>query len=158
MQDDNQLLSRFDKDPGRWRPMYYPLEVSVPIANIAFGEGSININNQPYIWKRTIHGVIGQLDYTTDFSGSGLKDDGMYTIEFKDEQSNYQQIAGRADLMFGSREYWLDMPFPIPYAGNRTLTFRITNRYTRLFVPAASFFIVSVVMHGFADWGSVQWP
>lgn len=153
---ENDLVSRFDQDPGRWRPMFYPLTISVPVAVNQVGNGSVSLNNQAFIFKSLRHGVIGQLDYTTDFTGTGLKDDGMYLIEFKDENSNYQSVGGLASLMFGMRDDWRDLPFPIPYNGNKVLTFRITNLYTRTIVPRADYFQVGLVVCGIADWGTLQ--
>lgn len=155
-QKDNELLSRFDADPGRWRPMFYGVEVSVPVGANASGNAAVNLNNQPFIWRALRHGVIGQLDYTVDFTGSGLKDDGQYSIEFRDENSNYQNLSIPAITLLGTRDYWKDFPFPIPYNGNRTITFRVTNRYTRTLVPEADYFTVGLLIVGVADWGTLQ--
>lgn len=156
MTQENELLSRFDADPGRWRPMFYPIIISVPVQTNLTGTGSVSLNNQPFIWKSLRHGVIGMLDHTSDYSFSGLKDDGQYLIEFKDEISNYQSIAGPANLMFGSKDDWRDFPFPIPYSGNRVISFRITNLYPRALIPSADYFQVALVVCGIADWGTLQ--
>ena len=48
-----------------------------------------------------------------------------------------------------------EFPYPIPYAGNKTLTFEIFNRCARTLVPEADYFTVALVVHGIADWGKV---
>lgn len=156
MTQENDLLSRFDADPGRWRPMFYNVKISVPVLVNQSGVGSVPLNNQPYIMKAIRHCVVGKLDRTADYSGSGLYDDGQYDIEFKDEQSNYQNIGGPALIMFGSRDEWTPLPYPIPYNGNRVITFRLTNLYTRTLDPRADYFQVALSISGLADWGTLQ--
>jgi len=147
------LLGRFDLDPGRWRPMFYPVEISVPVALGQSGTGSVNLNNQPFIFTKLTHQIVGP---TAD-SQSGLVQDGMYDIEFKDQQSNYQKDPVMADQIAGSviAGYQTDLPFPIPFAGNRTVTFRVTNRVLRVLVPEADYYTVALTMHGVADWGEL---
>ena len=150
------LLSRFDQDAGPWRPMMYPLEIPVPIAADQSENGSLTINNQPFIWTRLAHQIMGN---TGDPETSGLYQDGQYDIAFKDEQSNYQKISFPAGATLGGpgQGYEVELPFPIPFAGSKTITFTITNRYARVLTPepAEPVFPVKLVVIGVADWGEL---
>lgn len=149
------LFGRYDKDPGRFRPQFYHVEIDVPVAAGGVGRGSININNEPFCMTRITHKIVGA---TADPSTTGLYQDGQYDIEWKDEQRNYVDGSMAADLMFGwnSSGYILDLPFPIPFAGNKTLSFTITNRVTRVIVPTADNFPIQIVCTGIADLGDLQ--
>lgn len=150
----NPLLSRFDADPGPWRPMYYALTVPVPLEAGGSEVGSVTIQNQPFIWTFLGHQVIGN---TGDPETSGLYQDGQYSIEMKDEQSNYQQAPVCASGAFGGGDFGYSIPLtlPIPYPGTKTLTFRIINHYTRILTPEPPepVFPVKLVIGGMADWG-----
>jgi hypothetical protein len=152
----NPLLSRFDADPGPWRPMYYPVTIAVPLAAGQSETGSVTINNQPFIFAFLGHQIIGN---TGDPETSGLYQDGQYSIEFKDEQSNYQSAPVAASAAFGGGQFgfMIELPLPIPYPGAKTLTFRITNHYTRVLTPAPAepVFNVKLVVGGMADWGQL---
>ena len=149
------LLGRFDLDPGRWRPMYYGVEIGVPVALDGMAQGSITLNNQPFVLTKITHAIVG---CTAVPDTTGLYQDGQYTIEFRDEQSNYQNMPIQADALLGSVRVgqFQDLPYPIPFAGNRTLTFRIVNRCLRVLDPVSETFQVAVVLHGVADWGELQ--
>lgn len=151
----NPLLGRFDVDPGRWRPMWYGVEIDVPVLLNGRGVGSISLNNQPFIATRLTHQVIGD---TAHASSSGLFQDGMYTIAFKDEQSNYinQPIPSEcfAGSVVGGFSY--EFPYPLPYAGSKTVTFEVYNRVLRTLDPESDYFTVAIVLHGIADWGTVR--
>ncbi len=148
------LMGKFDVDPGRYRPLYYGVVITVPVTVGIIGRGSISINNQPYIMTHVLHQIIGN---TNDFSTTGLAQDGQYTISWKDEQSNYQNGAIPADMMFGSVRsgYVNPLSYPIPFAGNKTLTFEIASLYTRVLVPEADFFSVAIAVAGVSDWGTL---
>lgn len=150
----NPLVGRFDQDAGPWRPMYYQVEIDVPVTAGQSQDGSLTINNQPYIWTGLGHQIIGN---TCDPEGSGLCQDGQYNIEFKDEQSNYTSGPVPAAATWGgpNQGYTLEFPFPIPFAGSKTITFRVTNRHTRVLIPAADTFRVQIVTIGIADWGKL---
>jgi len=150
----SSLLSRFDQDAGPWRPMFYPIEILVPITASESESGSITINNQPFIWQTLGHQIIGN---TGDPEASGLYQDGQYDLEFKDEQSNYQSAPVAASAAFGGGAFGfiIPFPFPIPYQGSKTITFRITNRVTRALTPPDDYFRVKLVMIGVADWGAL---
>jgi hypothetical protein len=156
MNAPNALMGRFDQDPGQWRPMFYAIRIEVPNVIDRSEEGSITINNQPYIWKLLTHQIVGN---TGDPEASGLYQDGQYDIEFRDEQSNYGNAPLPADASFGSVRsgYVIPFQYPISFAGAKTLTFRITNRVTRILspTPAEDTFKVAIVMHGIADWGQL---
>jgi hypothetical protein len=149
------LMGKFDQDPGRYRPLYYGVEITVPTAVGGVGRGSISLNNQPFIWTRGGHQIVGD---TADPSTTGLYQDGQYLIAFKDEQSNYQNQAIPAELLFGSVRsgYIVELAFPIAFAGNKTITFEITNRTNRALVPQADTYQVYIAMHGIADWGKLK--
>lgn len=151
-QSDTELLSRFDKDPGRFRPMQYNLLVSVPVLVNGIGRGSISINNQPYIWTYLTHGIVGDVS-----AGTGLFQDNQYLISVRDEQSNYQDMSGLALTQFGDANSgrFLPLPYPIPYSGNKTITFEIQNLYNRVIVGDPENFQVQLTMRGVADWGII---
>lgn len=153
----SSLLNRFDADPGPWRPMYYPLEIEVPLEAWGSEIGSVTINNQPFIWTFIGHQIIGN---TGDPETSGLYQDGQYSVEFRDEQSNYQSAPVAASSAFGGGAfgYQIPLPLPIPYPGTKTLTFRITNHYTRILTPEPSdpVFKVRITLGGIANFGTLQ--
>jgi hypothetical protein len=148
------LLGKYDLDPGRWRPLYYQVEISVPVALGGRGIGSLPLNAQPYILTRVQAKIIGE---TADAATTGLYQDGQFDVEFKDEQANYQSGPMPADLMYGGPQagYALDLPYPIPFAGNKSLTFEVTNRVLRVLASAAEYFTVGISLAGIADWGDL---
>lgn len=149
------LFGRYDKDPGRYRPQWYHVEIDVPVTAGGVQAGTITINNEPFCIVRTTSKIIGN---TADPSTSGLYQDGQYDVEWKDQQHNYVDGPIAADLMWGSNEngYFIPFPFPLPYSGNDTLTFRVTNRVTRVLVPTSDTFTVQIVVHGITDLGEKQ--
>lgn len=153
----NPLVSRFDADPGPWRPMYYPVEIDVPLTAGQSELGSVTINNQPYIWMFLGHQIIGN---TADPETSGLYQDGQYDIEMKDDLSNYQlaPICASASFGGGTFGYMIEFPIPICYPGAKTITFRVINRVTRVLTPepADDVFTVKLVLGGVQDWGSLE--
>lgn len=113
---------------------------------------------------RITHKIVGD---TADPSTSGLFNDGQYDVVWKDEQSNYQKGEIPADLMWGSYGssdggngggFVMNMPYPLPYAGNKTLSFDITNAVARVLAgdPVPTHFVVAICVSGIADWGTLQ--
>lgn len=155
--DRNSLVSRFDADPGPWRPMFYTVEIPVPLAAGGSENGSVTIQNQPFIWMGLTHQIMGN---TADPETSGLYQDGQYDIEFKDELSNYQAQPIPAAASFGGPAvgYGLDLAVPIGYPGSKTITFRVINRYTRILTPDPDepVFPVKLVLLGVSDWGEMR--
>lgn len=151
----NPLFGRYDQDPGRYRPQFYHVEVSVPVGLNGVGRGSINIQNEPFAMTRITHKIVGDVDVP---STSGLYQNAMYDVEWKDEQRTYTDGPIPADLMFGwnTTGYVLEMPFPIGFPGNKTLSFIVTNRILRVLDPVADYFNVSIVLHGVCDMGPPQ--
>lgn len=150
------LFGPRDVDPGRWRPLFYPVEIDVPVALGGQGRSSIVLNAQPYILTRIQGKIVGE---TADPSTTGLYQDGQWDIELQDEQSNYQSGPIAGDLLMGgpsTQGYSLALPIPIPFAGNKTLSFRITNRVLRVLTSEAEVFRIQIVLHGIADWGTLQ--
>lgn len=157
----HHLLGRFDLDPGDWRPLWYPVEILVPVGAGGIGTNSLSIVNMPYIWTGVAHKIIGN---TADPETSGLYQDGMYDIKFADEQTAYQRDFCASDLMFGaagagaggqSGGFVQNMPYPIGFAGNVTLTFDIRNRVARV-VGQEDYFTVQIVLHGISSWGKAR--
>ena len=153
-EEARSLLNKFDQDPGPWRPFHYSTEIDVGVALGGLGRGPITTNQQPFIFTRLSHQIIGA---TGDPETTGLYQDGQYTIAFKDEMSNYQKEPTMAEQLAGSVRsgfiVWLAMPLAL--AGTRTLTFEIENRVLRVLSSQADHFVVSITMHGMADWGSL---
>lgn len=151
---NSPLIGKFDADPGNWRPLYYYVEVSVGVAAGSVALGTISMNNQPYILTRAMAKIVGD---TYDPTTTGLAEDGQYDILFKDEQSNYQNQSIPANLMWGwvQSGFVMELPYPLPYAGSKTLSFEVTNRVTRTLVPTANYFTVGIVVHGVSYWGKL---
>jgi hypothetical protein len=147
------LLGKFDVDPGRYRPLYYGVPITVGVAEGAVGRGSVSLNNQPYIVTHVLHQIVGN---TNDYSTTGLAQDGQYLITIRDEQSNYLNEPLPAEMLFGSVRsgYINPLVYPIPFAGNKTLTFEVTNLYTRT-IGQETEFKVYVAVGGTADWGDL---
>lgn len=146
------LLGKFDEDPGRWRPYKYGVIIEVPVEADGVGEGTIQILNQPFILTRITHQIIGN---TEDKEATGLYNDGQYFVEWKDELSQYQNDPLLAEAAYGSARFQsIALDCPIPFAGNKTLTFRLTNAYARVLTPESDVYNVQIVVHGIADWGS----
>lgn len=162
-QGKHHLLGRFDYDPGRWRPLYYGVKISVGTAINANGIGSIPLNNQPYILTRVMHKIVGE---TADPATTGLYQDGQYDVALRDEQSNYQNGFIGADLMYGSigidngsgggGGFVMDLTYPLPFAGSKTITWEVINRVPRTLASAAETFTVEICLHGLADWGTTS--
>lgn len=156
----NPLLGHFDRDPGRWRPMHYGRQIDVGPTAGDIGRNTINLNNQPYIMTRISAKIVGETATPED---SGLYQDGQYDVIWKDEQSNYQNESIPADLMWGSYGsseggngggFFMNLPYVLPYAGNKTLSFEIMNRVTRSL--SREYFTVAICVHGIADWGTLK--
>jgi hypothetical protein len=148
---NSPLLSRYDRDPGRWRPYKYGCLIDVPVAADGAEEGTITIMNQPFIMDRISHIIVGD---TWDPNRTGLAQDGQYYIQWKDEQSEYQNQPLLAIPAFGTEEFPLYLSMPIGFAGQKTLTFRVINAYQRRLTPEADTFRVQIVIHGASDWGT----
>lgn len=151
----NPLFGRYDADPGRYRPQYYYVLISVPVGANGVGQGSVQILNEPFCATRLTHRIIGDFN---DPSTTGLYQDGLYSIEFKDEQRWYQNTACPANLMFGWDQtgYVLEFPYPIAFPGNKAIDYRVTNLIARILVPEADYFTVGICMHGITDMGEEQ--
>lgn len=147
------LLGKFDSDPGRWRPLHYGVDVSVPVTAGGIGQASLALNNQPYVLTSLSAKIMGP---TADPSTSGLYQDGQYDVEWRDEQTNYTNGFICPDLMWGSFQYGTMkyLPIPIAFSGNRTLTFRVRNRVLRALASQDDFFIVQICVDGMGDWGT----
>lgn len=145
------LLSRYDQDPGRYRPWKYGCLVEVPCVADGAAEQTIQLMNQPFIMDRISTAIVGK---TYDPVTTGLADDGQYFLEWREEQSQYQNEPLLAKAAYGTHEFPLYLSAPIAFAGNRTLTFRVTNAYLRVLSPPADEFTVEIVIHGLADWGT----
>ena len=154
--EQTQLLGRFDRDPGRFRPMFYSVLVSVPLAVNGIASNSVPVYNQPFILKRLTHEIIGP-GADPAVLGWGIYQDGQYSITFKDEQSVYQNNPISANAMFGNVHQGLSIPLamPLPYAGSKTLAFEIQNLAARV-LAGAEFFTVQIGLHGVSDWGDLQ--
>jgi len=153
--DWQKFFSKFDIDFARHKPMWYNVEIEVPVALNGIGRGSIALNNQPYLLYRITHQIIGE---TVNWETTGLEQDGQYTVTFRDENSNYQNQPIIAESFFGPCRtgHYLDFPIPIAYSGNRVLSFEIVNRYLRVLAGEEEYFVVALTLHGIADWGPLQ--
>jgi len=151
----NPLFGRYDKAPGRYRPQWYHVEIDVGVVAGQQGRGSISLNNEPFCIVRMTHKIVGD---TANASQTGLFQDGMYDVEWKDQQRNYVDGPMAADLMWGSdiAGYNMSFPFPLPYSGNDTLSFIVTNRVTRVLASEEETFPVQIVVHGIVDLGELQ--
>lgn len=148
------LLNKYDRDPGPFRPLHYSTYIDIPVLAGGIGRGQINTNQQPFLFLRLSHQIVGN---TGDPESSGLYEDGQYTISYKDEMSNYQKEPTMADVLCGSvRSGFISwLPMPIALAGSRSFYFEIINQVTRVLSPTADTFKVAITMHGMADWGAL---
>ncbi len=152
----HHLMGKFDYDPGRWRPLYYGVKISVPVGINQVGQGTIQLNNQPYIMTRIMHKIVGE---TADPATTGLYQDGQYDVALKDEQSNYQNDDIAADLMYGAvggfngNGFVMDLTYPLPFAGSKSISWRVVNRVARVLASAEPYFTVELCLHGLSDWG-----
>lgn len=149
---NNPLLSIYDKDPGRWRPYKYGTLIDVPVTVNGSAENTIQILNQPFIMDRISAEIVGPV---WDPDASGLANDGQYFVEWHEEQSVYQSAPLLAAAAYGTEEFPLYLSAPIAFAGNKSLTFRVTNAYTRVLTPVAETFQVQIILHGISDWGTL---
>lgn len=151
----NKFFGKADLDFGRFKPMWYNLEIEVPVIINGIGRGSVTTNAQPFLLTRITHAVVG---CTYDWQTTGLYQDGQYSIWFRDEINNYQNQPIMAETMFGCNRtgHYLDFAIPIGYPGNRTISFEITNRCARTLSPESDYFTVALTLHGVADWGPKQ--
>lgn len=147
------LMGKFDLDPGAIRPYWYGLNIDVPITAGQSGVASVNLLNEQFIMTRVTHAIMG---CTGDPESTGLWQDGQYSVQMQDEQTQYQNIPIMSENMFGSQRIgdiqWL--PFPIPFAGNKTLTFTVTNLCTRVLTPPSTEFTVQLALGGFIYLGT----
>lgn len=150
-----KFFSQFDLDFNRYKPMWYGVEIDVPIELDGEGRGSITLNNQPFLLYRITHAIIGA---TYDWLTTGRYQDDQYKIEFRDENSNYQNIPMMSALLYGSAREgkYLDFAIPLAYSGTRTIHFRVINNYARVFTPEAENYTVGIGIHGVADWGQLR--
>lgn len=135
--------------------MFYSCKVDLPVTEGGRVEGSLTTNNQPFIFTHIVHGIVGNV---ADPESSGLADDGQYYVLWKDEIRSFGKEAILASLLFGPKVQgeWTRLPYAIYYAGNHTITFQLTNAYTRTLTPKADTFPVQFVLRGMADWGELQ--
>lgn len=149
------LFGKFDQDPGAFRPQWYHVDIDVPVTLGGTGRGQIRIDNEPYALFRITHKIVGDIDVPSE---SGLYQNGMYSVEWSDEKRRYTDGAINADLMWGwnTTGYIIDFPYPIAYAGSKSIEFIITNNLARTLVPTADYFKVEIVLHGIADLGELQ--
>lgn len=149
------LVGKFDRDPGPWRSYKYGCTMDVPVEVDASAENTIKILNQPYIMERITHTIIGN---TWDPIATGLAQDGQYFIEWREEQSEYQNEPLLARDAYGMAPHWIPLSAPLVFSGNRVLTFRVTNAYTRVLTPEAETFKVQIKIHGISNWGTDRRP
>lgn len=151
----NKFFSRFDIDIAKFRPVWYGVEIEVPVIANGIGRGSITIDTRPFLLTRITHAVVGA---TFDWETTGLYQDGQYSINFRDESTNYQNIPLMSETMLGPVRsgHFLDLAVPLAYSGNRTFQFEVTNRYLRVLTPESDYFTVALTIHGVADWGGLQ--
>lgn len=154
-ESSRRLLSVQDLDPERWKPMFYQVTIDVPVLADGRGTGTINTNNQAFVLVRVGHTILGN---TMDPETSGLYNDGQYLIQWKDEQRNYSDVPLQANLAFGPHIEGAQrrLAYPVMYSGNHTITFEVTNYYTRVLTPPAENFQVAIIVEGLADWKTLK--
>lgn len=154
-ENGSRLLSVDDLDPERWKPMFYSGIAEVPVEEGGLVRLAITTNNQPFIFTHIAHGIVGNVQ---DPETSGLYDDGQYYVLWRDEIRAFSKESILSSLLFGPKVQgdWARLPYPIYYAGNHTISFDITNAYTRTLSPVAETFDVQFVLRGLADWGQLE--
>jgi len=153
--DTSYLVSKFDLDPSRVKPMWYEVTIDVPVIINGIGRGSVTMNNQPFLLTRITHAIVGP---TYDWATTGWYQDGQYLVAFKDDNIVYQNNPIMSEAFFGANRtgHYLDFRFPIMYAGRRTVSFEVTNTYLRQFTSEADYFPVQLVLHGICDMGTLK--
>ena len=148
------LMGEGAEDPGRWRPYHYVQRISVGVNNGDHEENAITIHKQPFVLMMIAGKILGE---TADPATTGLYQDGQWDLSWKDEQSNYTNGPVPSDLLMGGpwAGYTIPLPNPIPFEGNKTLTFEVINRVNRVLASAEETFVIAIVLHGLADWGKL---
>ncbi len=155
LQKAEDLIGLMGRDPERWKPMTYGLQVDVPVLADGRGETSVTTMNQPFILASVATHIIGN---TSDYDSTGLVDDGQYLIKWRDQMREYNNIPIHADLLFGPKTEgsYRTLEYPVYYAGNHTISFELYNVYNRVLTPVADFYRVQIVLRGLADWGKLK--
>lgn len=153
---DHPLFGPFDTDPGRWRPRYFGVEIAVGVNAGNRAVNAINIDNQPFVFTRLAGKIVGE---TADPSTTGLYQDGQWDVEMRDESSVYTSGPIPGDLLMGGpwAGYTMPLEYPLPYPGNKVMTFTVINRVNRVLASAAETFVINLTMSGVSDWGEL-WP
>ncbi len=160
--DENQqprspLTAFFDADPAGWRPYTYAGFVDIGVTVNAQGTIGLPTMFQPYMWTGFRHTIVGNID---DWETTGLMNDGQYLVEYADERSQYTSTPTPALLLSGPHKEgpFPDFPLPVFFPANHTITFKLTNIYTRVLTPTFPTFRVWVAMYGLQYWGKLQPP
>lgn len=151
------LLAFYDADPAGWRHYSYSSFVDIGVAANQQGTITLPTMFQPYMWHGFRHSVVGDID---DWETTGLKNDGQYLVEYSDERSQYTSAPTPALLLSGPHKEGPFPSFELPvfFPANHTITFRMTNIYTRVLTPTAATFRVYVSIYGLQYWGKLQPP
>ncbi len=149
--DQNLLNRSLPVDLNKYKPKYYATTVTVDTDESGIGEGSVTFDNVPFILTHATHTILGaSFDYTA--IAAVLKQDGQYLIDWKDDQTSFQNEPIAAEGMFGSNRIGEIIPLPVrvAYQGSKTLSVRITNLIDRS--AYGDTFKIQVVFCGFELW------
>ena len=153
----NPLIEWFDADPAGWKPFTYNEYVDIGVAADSIGRLSIRTIYAPYMWEKITHSIVGNID---DPETSGLYNDGQYLITCKDERSAYVNNPIPSLNFCGPHKEgeFPAMPFPVFFPANHTITFELTNIYTRILTPESPTFRVHISCIGMHYWGQLKPP
>ena len=149
--DQNLLNRNIPVDLNKYKPKYYAATVTVDTAEGGIGEGAVTFDNVPFILTHATHTILGaSFDYTE--IPAVIKQDGQYSIDWKDDQTSFQNEPISAESMFGSNRIGEIIPLPVrvAYKGSKTLSVRITNLVDR--TATGTTFKVQIVFCGFELW------
>jgi hypothetical protein len=145
-------------------PMLLSVNVEVPATFGALGQGSVALNDRPFILTGVRHQILTYRNpaavppVLADNFHPWFFQDGFYTLDWSlYEQARYWKGAPpMADVAFGSVKtgIWIPLPAPVSMPGNDTLNVNIRNMVDR--TAYCQKFTVNVIFDGVQKGGSVS--
>jgi len=138
----------------RFRQRFYSVPVALTPdkgAKLAAGfknEGSVTIQNFPFLLERVGHGIVGDNHLFTAGAATSAQDvaqDGQYLIRFRTDDKNYMDnpLLGTAAFGNGQGVPPIDLNSPIEMTPKTTLVVEVINSIER-----QAGIVIQVVFHG----------
>lgn len=130
-------------DPSlfRWRKYVMNAECSTSVGGI--GNGSIKLDNNPFVLDFITHGIFTLPDDVQD---------GNYSMQFREGQTVFNDFPAMSHTLFGSVYQGNEVVLPTIrqfFKGGATLIMDMTNYTNRTGVFPDGTFTLQVVFHGF---------